>query len=267
MVSKQGLEAVVYNEQDLLPIEQIKNELLLLCADGLSGDFWLFTEEKHVAVISLHEGDIVGLRYRISRGNNALKLIKSISKAKIRFQPGAAKIDHASTAKIPSTAEILHILGIELNCSALQETARTVLVVEDSTTQRKIICKMLNQNGYCSVEASDGYEAIAQVNKTKPDLILLDIIMPGIDGYKVMSAIKEKPGMENVPILMLTSRDSLIDKVRGRVSGTDEYLTKPFKSEELIEKVDKYLLTDDENILRAAHSKIITLVSAQAEQR
>ena len=244
---------MAYNEQDLLPIEQIKKELLLLCADGQSGDLCLFTEEKHAAVISIDKGNIVGLRYRISRGNDALKLIKYISKAKIRFQPDAVKMNHVSAAKIPSTADILHILGIELNGSVLQEIARKVLVVEDSATQRKIICKMINQSGYCAVEASDGYEAIAQVSKTKPDLILLDIIMPGMDGYKVMSAIKEKPGMANVPILMLTSRDNLIDKMRGRVSGTDEYLTKPFKSEELIGKIDKYLRTDNKNSPRSAH--------------
>ncbi len=245
---------MAYSEQDLLPIEQIKKELLSLCADGQSGDLCLFTVEKHAAVISLHEGNIVGLRYRISRGNDALKLIKFITKAKIRFQPGAAKAERLGMAKIPSTTDILRTLGIELNGSVLQRVARKVLVVEDSATQRKAICRMLNQNGYCTVEASDGYQAIAQVDKTKPELILLDIIMPGIDGYKVMSTIKEKPGMEDVPIIMLTSRDSLIDKMRGRVSGTDEYLTKPFKSEALMQKVNKYLHSDDKNVLRSAHA-------------
>ncbi|MCK4705238.1 MAG: response regulator, partial [Gammaproteobacteria bacterium] len=72
-----------------------------------------------------------------------------------------------------------------------------------------------------------------------------DIIMPGIDGYKAMSLIKEKPGMADVPIIMLTSRDKLIDKMRGKVSGTNEYLTKPFVYEELIGKIDKYLYTED----------------------
>ena len=240
---------MAYNEQELLPIDQIKSELLSLCAKSRSGDFCLFTEEKHAAVISINEGKIVGLRYRISRGNDALKLIKCIGKAKIRFQKSRSSTNQAATTDIPSTTEILKSLGIELDGSAVQKTDKKVLVVEDSRTQRAVICRMLKQNGYDSVEASDGYEALEQVDEEKPDLVLLDIVLPGMDGYKVMTLIKEKPGMKNVPIIMLTSRDGLIDKMRGKVSGTDEYLTKPFVYEELIAKVDKYLYADGKNAL------------------
>jgi len=244
---------VAYNEQDLLPIEQIKKELLLLCTGGKSGDLCLFTEEKHAAVISLYEGDIVGLRYRISRGNDALKFIKNISKAKIRFQKGV-NANKPGSVKLPPTIEILHILGIEFNNSALHTIGKKVLVVEDSRTQRKFICRMLMDNGYDAWEAVDGYEALELLQTEVPDLILLDIIMPGMDGYKVMDEIKDMPGMNDVPIIMLTSRNSLIDKVRGRVSGTDEYLTKPFKSEVLIERVNKYLHRDKQTIVRNAYA-------------
>ena len=98
--------------KELLSFDKVRSELLALCKDGQNGDLWLFTEEKHTAIISIHNGDIVGLRYRISRGVDALNKIKSIEKAKIRFQPGGAKMDRTGTAKIPSTADILHILGI-----------------------------------------------------------------------------------------------------------------------------------------------------------
>ena len=234
-------------DQGLLAFNQIKNEIISLCANGKSGDLCLFTEEKHAAVISLYEGNIVGLRYRISRGNDALRLIKSLSKAKMKFQKSATSTNKMGLTDIPSTPEILKILGVELKNNAVQERAKKILVVEDSRTQRKVICRMLSQNGYQTAEANDGYEALTQIEETKPDLILLDIIMPGIDGYKVMSLIKEKPGMEDVPIIMLTSRSNLIDKMRGKVSGTDEYLTKPFKYEELIGKIDKYLYTENNN--------------------
>ena len=244
---------MAYNEQDLIPIEQIKKELLLLCTAGKTGDLCLFTEKKHAAVISLYEGDIVGLRYRISRGNDALKFIKDISKAKIRFQKGANAAQPASV-QLPPTIDILHILDVEFDNSALHKIGKKVLVVEDSRTQRKFICRMLMDNGYDAQQAADGYEALELLKTETPDLILLDIIMPGIDGYKVMDEIKVMPGMKDIPIIMLTSRDSLIDKVRGRVSGTDEYLTKPFKSEELMQKVDKYLHSDNENIVRSAHA-------------
>ena len=233
---------------------QIRTELHSLCADKQSGDFCLFTEEKHAAVISLHEGAIVGLRYRISRGNDALKLIKTIGKARIKFQESQSGTNQPATTNIPSTTEILKSLGIVPAGKAVQKKTNKILVVEDSLTQRAVICRMLKQNGYDITEAGDGYEALEKVDEVEPDLILLDIIMPGIDGYKVMSLIKEKPAMKNVPIIMLTSRSNLIDKMRSKVSGTDEYLTKPFVYEELIAKVDKYLCTDSSDTLLNVHT-------------
>ncbi|MCK5001453.1 MAG: response regulator [Gammaproteobacteria bacterium] len=236
---------MAYSEQELLTFEQIKGELLALCKNTSTGDLCLFTAEKHAAVISFNEGEIVGLRYRISRGNDALRLIKGISNAKIRFQKGASSINTAPAKGILPTVEILKILGVEQDGCAFQGPGKKILVVEDSATQRKIICKMLVQNGYRILEAKDGYEALSIATHETPDLVLLDIIMPGIDGYKVMSSMKELPGMKRTPIIMLTSRDKLIDKMRGKVSGTNEYLTKPFKRDELIEKIEKYLTTDN----------------------
>ncbi len=242
---------MTYNNQELLPFKQIKNEILSLCTAGRTGDFCLFTEEKHAAVISINEGNIVGLRYRVTRGMNALTQIASIARATVRFKENVCSAPQTVATAIPSTQKVLQALGINLDGGDINknETGKKILVVEDSRTQRKIICRMLEQNGYEIVEASDGYEALGQLDKEKPDLILLDIIMPGMDGYKVMSLIKEKPGMKNVPIIMLTSRDKLIDKMRGKVSGTNEYLTKPFVYEELIAKVDKYLYADSNNTL------------------
>ena len=243
---------MAYSEQDILTFDQIKSELLTLSKERQTGDFCLFTEEKHAAVISLNKGEIVGLRYRISRGNDALRLIRKIASAKIRFQPNDGSVNRATAKDILSTAEILKILGVEQDGCTFQGMGKKILVVEDSSTQRKIICKMLLQNGYRILEAKDGYEALSIVELEEPDLILLDIIMPGIDGYKVMSMMKEIPGMQRVPIIMLTSRDKLIDKMRGKVSGTNEYLTKPFKSKELIEKIEKY--TSDDSSFQKAKS-------------
>lgn len=243
-----------YRDRELLPFNQIKNEILALCTHGKTGDLCLFTEEKHTAVISIKEGDIVGLRYRISRGMDALSQIKLIERAKFRFDKNDFNTNQKDTTAIPPTEEILQALEIELDSVAFHEIGKKVLVVEDSATQRKAICNMLTKSGYRVREAGDGYEALALLTHECPDLILLDIIMPGIDGYKVMSMIKEKEGMKHVPIIMLTSRDALIDKMRGKVSGTDEYLTKPFKSEELIAKINKYLRTNTNNSLLNARA-------------
>jgi len=245
---------MTYDENQLLPIEQIKNELFSLCVNEKSGDFCLFTEEKHVAVISFYMGDIVGLRYRISRGNNALKHIKCINKAKITFKETSSDAVNTAVEQLPSTEEILNYLGVESSDDGAANNARKkILVVEDSRTQRAVICRMLQQNGYDTVEAADGYDALNKLDNNRLDMILLDIVMPGIDGYKVMSLIKEKPGMKDIPIIMLTSRDNLIDKMRGKISGTNEYLTKPFKYEELIGKIDKYLFTETGTNLLNAH--------------
>lgn len=230
-----------YNEQDILTFDQISAELLSLTEGAQTGDLCLFTEDKHAAVISLYKGKIVGLRYRISRGNDALRLIKNISSAKIRFQESKTPVNSATAMSLLPTAEILKILGVEQADSAFQGMGKKILVVEDSSTQRKIICKMLVHNGFRILEAKDGYEALSIAELEKPDLVLLDIIMPGIDGYEVMAKMKAISDMEQTPIIMLTSRDKLIDKMRGKISGTNEYLTKPFKSKELIEKIEKYV--------------------------
>ena len=231
---------MAYNEQDILMMDQIRAELLSLSVDAQTGDFCLFTEDKHAAVISFYKGKIVALRYRISRGNDALRLIRGINSAKVRFQPSSTPVNPAAMKEMLSTPEILKILGVEQAGCTFQGMGKKILVVEDSGTQRKIICKMLLQSGYRILEAKDGYEALSIAELEHPDLILLDIIMPGMDGYEVMSQMREKSGLEKVPIIMLTSRDTLIDKMRGKLSGTNEYLTKPFKSKELIAKIEKY---------------------------
>lgn len=231
---------MAYTEHDILSMDQIRGELLSLSKERHTGDFCLFTEEKHAAVISFNKGKIVALRYRISRGNDALRLIRKITSAKVRFQANETPIDQAAAQDILPTGEILKILGVEQDGCTFLGMGKVILVVEDSSTQRKIISKMLVQSGYRVLEAKDGYEALSIVEFEKPDLILLDIIMPGIDGYEVMAKMKELPDLKNVPIIMLTSRDTLIDKMRGKISGTNEYLTKPFKSKELIAKIEKY---------------------------
>lgn len=119
--------------------------------------------------------------------------------------------------------------------------ARTILVVEDSVISRRVIHNTLSVLGHKLIEAGDGYEALAQLSNERPDLVLLDLTMPGMDGYQVLSLMKQKPEFKNIPVIILSARDSLMDKLKGRLSGSDEYLTKPFSSVELEDKVKKYL--------------------------
>ena len=120
-----------------------------------------------------------------------------------------------------------------------------VLVVEDSAVTRKVITMTLGRRkGYDVILAKDGIEALARLNEERPGLVLLDIIMPGMDGYKVLSIMKQTAEFKDIPVIMLTARDKIADKIKGKMAGTSEYLTKPFDPDELLAKVNKYLQLD-----------------------
>jgi twitching motility two-component system response regulator PilG len=132
----------------------------------------------------------------------------------------------------------------DLNLSASKKAVdndKKVLVVEDSPTTRKVIALTLNQKGYAVIEAQDGMEALSKLGEEKPDLVLLDIILPKMDGYKILSIIKENEEFKNTPVIMLTSKDGILNKVKGKLAGSAAYLTKPFEPKDLIKTVEKYL--------------------------
>lgn len=118
---------------------------------------------------------------------------------------------------------------------------KKILVVEDSSTTRKVISITLGQKGYHIVEARDGLEALGMLNDGKPDMILLDIILPKMDGYKILEIIKKNVEFKDIPVIMLTSRDSFMSKLKGKMSGSTAYLTKPFDPKKLVDTIEKYI--------------------------
>ena len=116
-----------------------------------------------------------------------------------------------------------------------------VLVVDDSPTVRKIVQLTLQRENMRVITASDGLSALAAVADEDPDLILLDIMLPRMDGYNICRIIRDKMEFRHIPIIMLSGKDGLFDKVRGRLAGSSEYLTKPFDSVELVQSVKKHL--------------------------
>lgn len=120
-------------------------------------------------------------------------------------------------------------------------TDKVILVVDDSPTVRKIVKVTLTKIGYRVIMAEDGLEALAKIEDERPDLILLDIIMPHLDGYQVCSLIKKNPHYKHVPVVMLSGKDGFFDKVRGRLAGSVDYITKPFQPHVVTETVEKYL--------------------------
>jgi len=115
-----------------------------------------------------------------------------------------------------------------------------VLVIDDSNTIRRSAEIFLRQGGHEVVLAEDGFDALAKVNDHAPELIFCDILMPRLDGYQTCAIIKRNPRFAHVPVIMLSSKDGLFDKARGRMVGSEDYLTKPFTKEQLLKAVDTF---------------------------
>jgi twitching motility two-component system response regulator PilG len=122
------------------------------------------------------------------------------------------------------------------------ETARqlTILFVDDSATIRRSAETMLKGQNCHIVTAENGFEALSKITRHRPDLIFVDIMMPRLDGYQTTAIIKNNTDFRDTPVIMLTSKDGLFDKARGRVVGSDLYLTKPFTREELLSAVEQH---------------------------
>jgi len=115
-----------------------------------------------------------------------------------------------------------------------------VLVIDDSNTIRRSAEIFLAQGGHQVVLAEDGFDALAKVNDHIPELIFCDILMPRLDGYQTCAIIKRNPKFAHVPVIMLSSKDGLFDKARGRMVGSQDYLTKPFTKEQLLRAVQQF---------------------------
>jgi len=117
---------------------------------------------------------------------------------------------------------------------------RHILIVDDERGIR-MLAKDLLGHKFGVIEASDGQEAIAMANKYKPDLILMDILMPNVDGYTACSTIKTTPATERIPVVMVTALGHELNKELAQSSGADGYMTKPFLEEELLDTVSKFV--------------------------
>jgi len=121
---------------------------------------------------------------------------------------------------------------VDLSSSGLK-----VLVIDDSNTIRRSAEIFLKQGGHEVLLSEDGFDALSKVNDYLPDLIFCDILMPRLDGYQTCAIIKRNPRFSNVPIVMLSSKDGVFDKARGRMAGSQDYLTKPFTKDQLLQTV------------------------------
>lgn len=120
-------------------------------------------------------------------------------------------------------------------------TGLKVMVVDDSNTIRRSAEIFLGQAGFRVVLAEDGFDALAKVADHDPDLVFCDILMPRLDGYQTCAMIKRSPRFRDIPVVMLSSKDGLFDRARGRMVGSDRYLTKPFSKDSLLATVAEFV--------------------------
>jgi len=116
-----------------------------------------------------------------------------------------------------------------------------VMVIDDSKTIRRSAETLLKKAGCEVITAVDGFEALAKITVHKPDIIFVDIMMPRLDGYQTCALIKNNQNFKATPVIMLSSKDSIFDRARGRIVGSEKYLTKPFSREDLINAITTHV--------------------------
>lgn len=117
-----------------------------------------------------------------------------------------------------------------------------VMVIDDSNTVRKSAEIFLKSSGCEVLLAEDGFEAMSKIVDNQPNIIFIDIVMPRLDGYQACMLIKKNPIYQSIPVIMLSSKDGLFDKAKGKIVGSDDYLTKPFTAGGLLSIIQKYAI-------------------------
>ena len=120
-----------------------------------------------------------------------------------------------------------------------------IMVIDDSSTIRKTAETLLKRAGFEVITAADGFEAMSVVADQHPDIIFIDIMMPRLDGYQTCALIKNNKQFGSTPIVMLSSKDGLFDRARGKLAGSEQHIHKPFTQDDLVSAINKYVATDE----------------------
>ncbi len=123
-----------------------------------------------------------------------------------------------------------------------------VMVIDDSKTIRRTAEKLLSNAGCTVLTAENGFEALPIINNQHPDILFIDILMPRLDGYQTCSLVKSNPKFNSIPIIMLSSKDGLFDRAKGRVAGAEQYLTKPFTRDDLLDAIRTHLINKSKGV-------------------
>ena len=148
-------------------------------------------------------------------------------------------VDPEEMEKTELTSDVAE--GADVSTEEVGMDSLKVMVIDDSKTIRRTAETLLKKEGCTVVTATDGFEALAKIADEKPDIIFVDIMMPRLDGYQTCALIKNNQVFKETPVIMLSSKDGLFDRARGRIVGSDKYLTKPFTKDELLGAIREHV--------------------------
>ncbi len=224
-------------QQNMVSFDEIRVVLSGLCESNRSGILYLSTDTNEAMIIELDKGNIKNAGTKSYRGITALPFFNRIQKAKYIFKDGDIFFDKEDETLMPETADILQYLDIE-PC----EKEKKILIIDDSFVVRTVFLHLLNKKScHIVLEAADGEEGLKVIESEKPDLVLLDIVLPGMSGQDVLKNIRKNDASRDIPVIILSSRTSLIEECKNDEFQANEYITKPFKPDELLEILDRYI--------------------------
>ena len=259
-----------------LSYQQFVELLHKLCWDRRSGFVFFSTLDGSWGKFKIHEGQIISFGYNSIWGEKALPAIKKIDQVKCFFQ---AKSEPAEVEDTPvrqpsadgatlNTVEILaRLLDLEMldavkraendieqgwatvkreeqdQKPVIRRGEKSILVVDDSQMARQALIRPLEASGYHVTEAQDGYEAIGLAEDIRPDLMILDAQMPGVDGFKVLQILRGSSQLKQLPVFLVAPKEGVFRRLMGKMADCDEFLIKPVDPSDLLKLVRKHLLT------------------------
>jgi twitching motility two-component system response regulator PilG len=159
----------------------------------------------------------------------------------IRARRVATRCRRHACTNLKSSVEALEVPFVASDTQAAVLQGLKVLVIDDSKTIRKTAETLLKKEGCEVLTAVDGFEALSKIADHRPDIIFVDIMMPRLDGYQTCALIKHNAVFKSTPVIMLSSKDGLFDRARGRIVGSEQYLTKPFTKDELLGAIHNHV--------------------------
>jgi len=234
-------------QSNLVIFDDVKKVLHLACNEGHSGVFFISSENGDSAGFSLNNGKIIDAAYKSIRGKKALLNIKNIERARFFFGHGQLTLPLVTKTidDLPDTAQILSFLKINgVGKSEVTHEKHAikgrVMIVDDSRMIRTIVKNILIRHNYEVIEAVDGERALLAIEQDCPDLVLLDIVLPGIDGNEVLRRVRKTEFGKHIPIIILTSNDALINDDIGE----SDRISKPFMPEDLLLLISDFFSSD-----------------------